>query len=76
MVRKTRRGNGGAEHFDTHAGASEAPARALCHRRDTRAGGHGKAPRLLDPVLEFDFEDLGPFVVGLTGAVIRLVSGG
>jgi hypothetical protein len=75
MVRKTRGGNGGVEHFDSHACASEAPARVLCHRRDTRAGGQVNAPRLLDPVLEFDFEDLGPFV-GLTGAVIRLVPGG
>lgn len=75
-VRKTRGGNGGAEHLDTHACASEAPARALCHRRDARAGGHGKALRLLDPVLEFYSEDLGPFVVGLTGAVSMLVSGG
>src|SRR3954452_7855308 len=63
MVRQHREGKAGSEQIDTHAFVSESPARVLCHRRDTSAGGHVKAPRLIDPVLEFHFEGLGPHVV-------------
>jgi hypothetical protein len=72
MVRKTLEGKGGAEQVDTHADVSEPPARMLCHGRDTSAGGHVEAPRLVDPDLEFDFEDLGPSVVGLTGGAVAV----
>src|SRR5215210_7807655 len=56
MVRQALEGKGGAEQVDTHAHVTEPPARVLCHRRDTAAGGDVEAPRLADPVLEFDFE--------------------
>src|SRR3954452_4482812 len=72
MVRKALEGKGGAEQVHTHAYASEPPARVLCHGHDTRAGGHVKAPRLRAPVLEFDFEDLGPFLVGLIGGAVAV----
>jgi len=72
MVRQHREGKGGSEQIETHAFVSEAPARVLCHRRDTSAGGHVKAPRLVDPVLEFHFEVFGPHVVGLTGGTVAV----
>jgi hypothetical protein len=72
MVRRRRKGKGGSEQIDTHAFVSQPPARVLCHRSDTSAGGHVKAPRLVDPVLEFHFEGLGPYVVGLTGGAVAV----
>jgi hypothetical protein len=33
-----------------------------------------KAPRLVDPVLKFYFEGLGPFVVGLTGGAVAVAA--
>jgi len=74
MVSYAREGKCGPEQIDPHAFVSEPPARVLCHRRDTAAGGHVKAPRLVDPVLEFHFEGLGPFVVGLTGGAVAVAA--
>lgn len=67
MVRKPRESNGGAEQIDANAEMPESPARVLRHGRDPSAGRHVEAPRPVDAVLEFCFEELCPFVVGLAG---------
>jgi hypothetical protein len=72
MIRKAREGKGGVEQVDAHAHVPESPAGVFCHGHDTSVGGHMEAPRLIDPVLEFHFQNLGPFIVALTGGAVAV----
>jgi hypothetical protein len=72
MVRSRAEGKRGIEELDADADISDAPARVLGQGRDTSACGDVEAPRLVDPVLEFQFEDLCPLVVGWTGGAVAV----
>jgi hypothetical protein len=72
MVISGGEGKRGAEQFDADPDVSEPPAGVFGHGRDPSTGSHMEAPRLVEPVLEFHVEDLGPVVVGLTGGAVAV----